>query len=530
MDTTRIDGETRSSIMHKRSQRGTIAQESKTTDTTTARFHTPARHSIRTMVSVKKVKPTLNIQHRLFLQPTLARQARRYRERKRERGKEDFEPELSEDEQSEPKQQDSVTLSDQALRRSSRQPKRKKYFGDQGSEQGHKLNRQPMITGPKKKALPPHAAAKRRSVSVSSSRVAKAPKRKMSAMVPDRALSCRAATFRSCRDDELSVPDGAEDLIAQADMARKKKKKKKRKKKQSRSLFQDSRGALNGVGRVEETEMGGAILRAPSVPLTSQPAITPAKQVTPSRTVVQDHAADDEVKVVGQPPATAQRPTKQPLQTAAAGLQGHAIIDSARVSAAELACYRRSLETAVASERAVALMVGRKQYTLDYLLAANNFAAVFSGLAAMDDLFQEEDFSPSFARILLDVQTIGTLLLTRLLTEHVISPRNLGGLGCSELEARVIVNRVVDQITPILLGSMVILPEQLLPTRLTLSEILQILPALRTIAEEVRRKYFLLTDQLLALCSTPLVARPTGTASPLPVLANHFQMMACPMR
>lgn len=395
----------------------------------------PRRHSVRKAVLDKQRKLTGVFRHQLFLEPTLARQARKRRERERfvEKHNTTSRHQTNED------VLDKVPTADESRT-------------SQESEMDRRKGRSERIASRKRSST---LARLNEDIPSNISCAAKAPMRKMSAMVPVPEHSCLAATFRRSHEDPL--PEGAVELMAQADMARRKIKK-RRKGNDCHHSHSYSKASTDKIVRLDPSAVNGS---------------RHGHQVT-------------SLESLG-------------LQQPHDGL----VVSSPFPSSRSVAAY---------FARANNALTRRRLFAVDFLLSSNDISSMYAGIGVIYDLYQGEDFPPSVARLVLNTQAMGIILLTQSLIDHFAKPRVLGGLNISGLEARLVVKRVIDRLTVTLMEDMVLLPEQMLGVGLALPEILHILPILRKIVEGVRETFLILSDKVLSLGADDSVLVPITMA------------------
>lgn len=486
------------------------------------------RKPTRRAVLDNQPKPTFNFAHCLLLEPTLARQARKRREREREKQKA------------------------RSKRREIERPKQVKIKEERPVQYARKsllqdfgIKPRPLITGLKKMApiLPKSFSKVMAATPVA--RVAKAPKRKMSAMTPDAASSRKPGIFRKSQDEEdeeASVPEDAKELLAQADMARRKKKKKK-------LTHISSSGSAPADEKPEAKQTSPSPKKVMKASFVTPPSAHPLPK--------QDSDDDDEIEVVGvrPSPSTARSLALTASLPGGVGLPSLPSLPACNsrysevarmVNMAERARYpslpfennlysetdrmvgiatparkaRRNnalIENNVYSEadrmmgiaasarqvmRRNDVLIRTRQRALDFLISSKDISAIYAGIAVMNDLYHLEEPPSIVTSLLLHNQAMGIMKLNRVLREQFMKPRCAGGMGFSdETDAKRLASRLIDHITPTLLGDMSISSQQVMSIGLAWHEALLVLPILRKVAEGVKEAFLILCKQLLAVGS-----------------------------
>jgi hypothetical protein len=479
---------TKVSIMRTRSQDDDTEDEDRNTATDDHSTTCLLRKSTRQVVLAKQPQPTFNFVHRLLLEPTLARQAKKRKKREREQEKRRSKKRMPTENPI--RNKDQVDQLDKAKQRNASRftYTRTSLLQDFG------IKPRPVITGLKKVAPIPPKDSVAIAVPSGVARVAKAPKRKMSAMTPNSSLSScnRHATFRDYKEDEeedSSIPESAKGLIAQADMARRKKKKGK---KHHKSLSSGSMDA-NEKHTLKHTPPNPAKdMKAPFV--------TPPSASLDHRQGQSQDSDDDEIEVVGVRPAAA---PPEPTAHLGALPRGAGLpTESTRYSQPMARNVSQMVDAAVAAARQDRkALIRPRQQALNFLLTQNGVSGIYAGIAVVNDLYHLEAPPAAVTRLLVHNQAMGIMSLTKILAEIFTRPRFSGGLAYSIVEARLLAKRVIDCITPTLLGNTVISADQVMGIGLTWPETLLVLPLLQKIAEAVRRKFLALSKRLLALGS-----------------------------
>ncbi len=422
----------------------------------------PRRQPVRKAVLDKQPEPTAMFRHHLLLEPTLAREAKKRRQRERER-----------------------------LLARTNDPSRFHTTEDEGTNPETKTGQvpskydsknfilqefQPEIKGLRKRSSA--MADLKEEVSSIIASATKAPMRKMSAMTPVHERSLRVATFR--RSQEEVLPEGAVELMAQADMARRKKKKKTICKK---SLNSHSSHTSTGVG---------------------SPWVTPPRK--------SPYDCELEMEVKGSNSAQVLDRLPEVHRSTTVRNENCFRMESTRNGSAAAIAFPSMRNLSAYSERAINVMLRRRLFVVDFLLSANDISSIYAGIVVVNDLYQGEDFPPYLARLVLNTEAMGIILLTQRLMEDFAKPRILGGLSSSGLGARLLVKRMIDRLTLSLMGDMVLMPEQMLGVGLAFPESLEVLSMLRKIVDEVRQVFLLLSEKVLALGADYSVLVPISVA------------------
>lgn len=423
----------------------------------------PRRQSVRRAVLDKQPKPTTIFRHHLFLEPTLARQAKKRRQKQRElniftektTGTNDddistgqqpahYHDDDSDDDENDPTHHRGTRLGTYESERGQGQNPTETF------EIGSK--RTWVVAGLKQRGDSPLPCA------------AKVPRRKMSAVTPGLDHTIQVATFRPCRDEEL--PEGAKELIEQADMARQKKKKPKN---WPHHHHAHSPCHFLETGLSQTTH--------------------PWRESCRSTKVTCGNGASlllDATKKLNVAHRTKSKLGKQKLD------------DGSSVTRNNNASMENGL-IQKSSDRVVAAILRRRQYTTDFLASAHDISSIYAGIVVLNDLYNGDDFPSSVARIVIQAQAMGIILLSESLTALFAKQKMQDDLKVSRLGARLLVKRLIDHLTEILMGDMSLHPEKMMESGLTTSEVRQVSPMLQGVLDEIRQMFLALSDEVLSM-------------------------------
>lgn len=142
----------------------------------------------------------------------------------------------------------------------------------------------------------------------------------------------------------------------------------------------------------------------------------------------------------------------------------------------------------------------RRQYALEATMAATDVPTIFASLSILKESYKSTtEWHPSVAQIVLQTRAKGLNLLNRALVRAFGESIFAGGLGYSQVKARVLGTIAADLLAEQLLGNMSVMPEQLVASGVSIGETIEILPTLKLIARETRLKFFVLAEEIMSL-------------------------------
>jgi hypothetical protein len=174
-----------------------------------------------------------------------------------------------------------------------------------------------------------------------------------------------------------------------------------------------------------------------------------------------------------------------------------------------------SLIQQAASQRNLTLL-RRRKFAMEALMSATDLSTIYAAMAIVKDLHQgcSSELHPMAAQLVSEAQRAGQMLLTQSLANRFTSPRCFGGLAYSDTKAHILIQHINQTIGPHLVGTMIITVEKLVALGLPWGDSMEITPYLRLIVDEIRRKFYSLTEMLLTITANQSLMNSQSTMSP----------------